>query len=232
MNRYKIADLQVDMDVSGRTLKQAAPYIAQLQGDADIVIQCDPASVLQANPTMKTLDLAEYMGTGTCFAKGLLEHNGFFLHSSAIMLDGKAYLFSAHCGTGKSTHTQKWIRLFGAEYLNDDKPALRRIDGTWYAYGTPWSGKHDLSAPVGVPLGGIAFLQRGEVNTIVPMQPFEALMQLMPQTIRKLSQQQMDKLLPLVDKLLHEVPVWQLTCRNDDDAAFVSHAAMTGEGRA
>lgn len=229
MNRYKIADLQVDMEVSGRTLKQAQPYATTPDGVADIVIECDPQAVWKANPTMNSLEVAEYMGTGTAFAKGLLEHNGFFLHASAIMLNGKAYLFSAHCGTGKSTHTAKWVRLFGAEYLNDDKPALRNIDGTWYAYGTPWSGKHDLSAPVGVPLGGIAFLRRGDKNIITKMGALDALIQLMPQTIRKLSQQQMDQLLPLVDKLLHEVPVWQLTCRNDDDAAFVSHAAMTGK---
>ncbi len=232
MKRYKIADLQVDMDVSGRTLKQAQPYESAANGVADIVIQCDPQAILAAYPTLKTLETAEYMGTGNAFARGLLEHNGFFLHSSAITLDGKAYLFSANCGTGKSTHTAKWIRLFGAEYLNDDKPALRRLDNTWYAYGTPWSGKHDLSKPVGAPVGGIAFLQRGEENTIVPLAPLDALMQLMPQTLRKLSQQQMDKLLPLVDKLLREVPVWQLTCRNDDDAAYVSHAAMTGKGQA
>ena len=232
MKRYNIADLQVNMDVSGRTLQQARPYEVQPCGDADVVLECDSAALLQAIPSMKTLEVAEYVGIGTVFAKALLDHNGFFLHSSAIILDGKAYLFSAYSGTGKSTHTEKWIRLYGARYLNDDKPALRKKNGVWYAYGTPWSGKYDLSEPIGVPLGGVAFLQRGEVNTIAPLAPLDALMLLMPQTVRKLSQQQMDKLLPLVDSLLHEVPVWLLTCRNDDDAAAVSYAAMTGKGRA
>ncbi len=228
MKRYQIADLQVDMDVSGRTWKQAQPYAVEPVGEADMVIDCDVEAYLQKYPGFKTLEIAEYMGTGGMFARQLLQHNGFFLHSSAVILDGKAYLFSAHCGTGKSTHTQKWIRLFGAQYLNDDKPALRRLDGTWYAYGTPWSGKHDLSTPIGVPLGGIAFLQRGEINSIAPLEPIAAMAQLMPQTIRRLPQEKMDLLLPLVDALLQEVPIWQLTCRNDDEAAHVSRAAMTG----
>ena len=48
------------------------------------------------------------------------------LHSSAVVADGKAYLFTADSGTGKSTHTQLWPRMFGdrAYILNDDKPAL------------------------------------------------------------------------------------------------------------
>ena len=34
------------------------------------------------------------------------------LHSSAIAVDGNAYLFSAHSGTGKSTHTSLWLDHF------------------------------------------------------------------------------------------------------------------------
>ena len=179
---------------------------------------------------MNSEELAEYLGTGGRFARQLLNFHGFMLHSSAVMLHGKAYLFSAPSGTGKSTHTEKWIRLFGAEYLNDDKPALRLIDGVWMAFGTPWSGKHDLSKPAGVPLGGIAVLQRGEENTIQPMDPAEALPFLMSQTAYRLSATQMDKLLVLLDDLLRRVPVWELYCRNEDEAAVLSHKVMTAQG--
>ena len=95
------------------------------------------------------------------------------------------------------------------------------------AFGTPWSGKHDLSKPTGVPLGGIAVLQRGEDNTIQPMDAAEALPFIMNQTAYKLSAAQMDKLLVLLDDLLRRVPVWQLHCSNEDAAAHVSHDAMT-----
>lgn len=33
---------------------------------------------------------------------------GFYLHSSAVELDGRAYLFSGKSGVGKSTHTRLW----------------------------------------------------------------------------------------------------------------------------
>ena len=229
MKRYHIAGLMVDMEVSGRTELQAEPYRVSAIGPADITVQCDTRRVLELNPQLKTDDTAMYMGTGARFARELLRHQGTFLHSSAVLLDGKAYLFSADSGTGKSTHTEKWCRLFGARYLNDDKPALRLIDGVWMAYGTPWSGKHDLSSPEGAPIGGIAFLQRGTENTICPISPAKAVSKLMPQSLwRRLNRTQMNKQLELVDHLLRTVPVWELTCRNDDDAAWVSCRAMTG----
>lgn len=227
MKRYKIAGLNVDMEAGGRTLEQAAAYAAVEDGPADLTIALDVAALMAANPQFTTEELAEYMGTGGRFSRALLNFQGFMLHSSAIMLDGKAYLFSAPSGTGKSTHTEKWIRLFGAEYLNDDKPALRLVDGVWMAYGTPWSGKHDLSKPIGVPLGGIAVLERGEENTISPMSPADALPAIMNQTVYKLSAARMERLLTLLDDLLRRVPVWHLYCRNEDEAAYVSHKAMT-----
>ena len=168
-----------------------------------------------------------YLGSAAMFARYLLRFQGTYLHASAVILDGRAYLFSANSGTGKSTHTEKWCRLFGATYLNDDKPALRLVDDVWMAYGTPWSGKHDLSTPTGVPLGGIAFLRRGEENSIRPMTSAEAVPHLVHQSQWRMHRDLMEVQLTLLDRLMREIPVWELTCRNDDDAAILSHSVMT-----
>ena len=226
MKRYRIAGLTVDMEVSGRTELQAKPYLVPENGPADITISCDPRRVLELNPQLESLEVAEYLGTGMHFARHLLKFDGTYLHASAVVLDGKAYLFTANSGTGKSTHTEKWCRLFGATYLNDDKPALRLENGVWMAYGTPWSGKHDLSAPTGVPLAGIAFLRRGEENAIRPMAAEKAVPLLLHQSMWKLHQQAMERQLMLMDKLIRQTPVWELECRNDDDAAILSHKTM------
>ena len=222
----------VDMDVSGQTAQRAAPYVAPAEGPADITLTCDVRRILELNPGLTSQDVAQYMGTGKYFARALLEFDGSFLHASAVALEGKAYLFSATSGTGKSTHTEKWCRLFGAACLNDDKPALRCIDGVWMAYGTPWSGKHDLSIPAGFPIGGIAFLERGQENRIRRLTPAEALPRFMSQSLWKLGNKtDMARQLSLADRLLRSVPLWELACRNEDEAARVSHSAMTGEGK-
>lgn len=229
MKRYVIADLKVDMAVSGRTLRQAEAYAAPAEGPADINLFCDIDRIMELNPQLPNEEVAEYLGTGAAFARELLAFNGSYLHASAIILDGKAYLFSAPSGTGKSTHAEKWCRLFGATYLNDDKPALRLVEDVWMAYGTPWSGKHDLSDPKGVPLGGIAFLRRGQENAIRRLSAKEAIPKFMSQSLWRISQhEQMEKQLQLVDDILRRVPIWELICRNDDAAAEVARDAMTG----
>lgn len=229
MKRYRIAGLSVDMTASGRTELQAQPYLAPVEGPADITIECDACRVLALNPQLPDEESAVYMGTGAMFARELLGFDGAYLHASAVILDGKAYLFSADSGVGKSTHTEKWCRMFGAVCLNDDKPALRLENGVWMAYGTPWSGKHDLSVPTGAPVGGIAFIRRGQENKIRPMAPAEAVPLFLNQTMWRLERDQMDKLLTLLDKLMQDVPLWELTCRNEDAAALVSRDAMTAK---
>lgn len=227
MKRYRIAGLTVEMAVAGRTQRQAEPYATDSREHADIRLELDIKRVLEHNPTVTSEDVAQYLGTGALFSRRLLDFDGSFLHASAVIWQGRAYLFSAPSGTGKSTHTEKWCRLFGARYLNDDKPVLRLVDGKWLAYGTPWSGKHDLSSPEGAPVGGIAFLERGEENAICPLTGEQALPLFMSQSLWRLGREDMEKQLALIDRLLPCVPLWQLTCRNDDAAAHMSHAAMT-----
>lgn len=227
MKHYKIADLIVQMSPSGRTLQQAQPYEVPVTGPADIVIDFDPKEILKQSPRLETEDLAEYVASGTVFARRILNFEGYYVHSSAVVLDGKAYLFTAPSGTGKSTHTEKWVRLFGARYLNDDKPVLRCVDGVWMAYGTPWSGKHDLSSNEGVPVGGIACLSRGEKNGIAPMPPVRAIPYLMSQTVYHLREDNMEKKLKILNRLLRDIPIWDLRCLPNDEAAFVARNAMT-----
>ena len=42
------------------------------------------------------------------FAERLFRQGVLLVHGSTVAVDGKAYLFTAKCGTGKSTHTRLW----------------------------------------------------------------------------------------------------------------------------
>ncbi len=101
-------------------------------------------------------------------ADQLVWQDTLLLHGSTVSVDGRAYLFTAPCGTGKSTHTRLWRELFGerAIMVNDDKPFLRITPAGVLAYGSPWSGKHGLATNVCVPLKGICVLRRGAENRI------------------------------------------------------------------
>ena len=227
---YLIAGLRVRMDSFGRTLSQAETYLTETVGDADITITSDPQRLKEQQPHL-SLDDCEYLCTGSSFYRQLLDFDGMLLHSSAVVMDGFAYLFSAPCGTGKSTHTNMWKSAFGdaVVMLNDDKPALRKEDGRWYAYGTPWSGKTDQNINMRVPLGGICVLTRGETNEIESYCGVSAIFSLLDQTVRPKAVNVRGRLLELLDDLMSSVPVWKLRCTPTKEAALVSKAAMCKE---
>ena len=228
---YRIADLTVKMETFGRTLSQAESYRCQPVERPDFCVEGHWEALQKTAPQLNP-DECEYINTGSDFYLQLLKHQGLVLHASAVVLDGQAYLFTAPSGTGKSTHTQLWLRLFGnrAKILNDDKPALRKVDGIWYAYGTPWSGKTDLNIPERAPLAGICILARGAENRIVPAMGKETVTFLMSQTIRPSKKELAWNLLELMDDLIKTVPIWNLQCNTDIQAAQVSCDAMTGKG--
>lgn len=226
---YKIAGLVIAMDSYGRTIDQAEPYLCESVTNPDVVLFSDFEYVRNLFPRLSD-DNCEYLATGRAFYRELLNFGGFQLHSSAVVFEGKAYLFTANPGTGKSTHTGLWLKQFGerAFILNDDKPALRLEDGVWYAYGTPWSGKHDISVNARVPVAGIACLERGEKNEIIPFAGQDAVLAILRQCNRPKAAEYRIKLLELLDKLITQVPIWKLKCNMDPEAAIVSYEAMSG----
>lgn len=227
---YNITGLTVEMNSFGRTVTQAKPYLCQ-PAKPDIIIKTDWKALKAVQPHLSEED-CEYMATGASFYHQLLAFDGMMIHASAVMMDGQAYLFSAPCGTGKSTHTSLWRKVFGEEracILNDDKPALRLEDGKFYAYGTPWSGKTDQNINARVPLAGICMLSRGEVNRIEPYGGMAAIHAILEQTVRPKDPFLMGKLLELLDKLLAGVPVWKLQCNMEPEAAWTSYEAMSGK---
>ena len=230
---YEIAGLTVEMDSFGCTVGQAKPYLIQPQPQKlipDVNIKSDWHTIKSKYPNMSESD-CEYIATGASFYYQLLHFDGLLLHASAVVVDGRAYLFSAPCGTGKSTHTALWRKTFGEDrviMLNDDKPALRLEDGTWYAYGTPWSGKTDLNTNLRVPLAGICFLAQSPENRIQPFGGSKAVFAFLEQTARPRDGQSRMKLMDLAAKLFDMVPVWRLECNMEPEAARLSYETMSG----
>ncbi len=231
MPKYLIADLVVEMNCGGRTAKQAEPYLTDEPLTPDFSISVSKEEIAAArvhNPTLPD-DEWEYILSATAFYRALIRFNGYMLHASAVLYQARAFLFSAPSGTGKSTHTALWQNHFGHDrvrILNDDKPAIRRIGDTIYAFGTPWSGKHDISIPIGVPLAGICFLERAEENSIEKISSREALPNLFSQTLRRLPDDDLDMLSDELSELLGLVPIYRLKCNISTDAAVLAESTM------
>lgn len=223
----KIADLITEVPEEGDLVPRCREYLYNGTDGADVIIRTE-----DFRPNVwegLTGDNYVYMESGSRFYFQLLKHGGMMLHSSAVELDGKAYLFSADPGVGKSTHTRLWQQVFGerAHVFNDDKPALRCIDGKWYAYGTPWCGKDGININMKVPVAGICFMKQAQENKIRRLSQFEAAQRIIPQTKRRFRQEEsLDLMLTHVNSLVREIPVFELENKPEPEAAQLSYETM------
>lgn len=228
----RMADLTVSVPTADGLADRCAPYRCGEVETPDIVIHADRYRAERYDPRIRQSTVA-YMESAYQFYRQLLGFDGFYLHASAVALDGKAYLFSGPSGMGKSTHTRLWQQVFGerAIVFNDDKPALRYIDGQWYAYGTPWCGKDGINQNMCLPLAGICFLQQAGENRIRRLPAIQALTRFLTQTIYKeLDAAEMGLLMASADRLLREIPVFELENRPEPAAVLLAHAAMSEAG--
>lgn len=236
MISLKIAGLNVTVeDSSELLLKRGEAYLKQDQScdNADIAISLDKAWVgrlREASPEL-SYDSCHYLLSGEEFYVRLLEYGGLLLHASAVAVDNKAYLFSASSGTGKSTHTSLWQQYLGEEravIINDDKPAIRLMDGRFYCCGTPWSGKSEKNVNLSVPLQCITFIERSPVNKIEKMEQGQAIRLLLQHTIRPGDPRRLRLLLELAGKILDRIPVYRMGCNMEPDAARLSYQTLKG----
>lgn len=222
----KVADLIVEIPEAGGMAPRCKDYGIITDQAPDIVINEELYNYSRYPELSK--EIVAYNHSGMQFYKQLLEIDGMMLHSSAVVRDGYAYLFSGPSRVGKSTHTSLWTELYDdAVIINDDKPALRRVDGRWYAYGTPWSGKHPINRNLKAVLAGICILERGEGTAISTITRKEAFIEIFAQSTRyQLSEKRMDCLLGHISSLISEIPVYRMHCTPDILSAELSYNTM------
>ena len=157
----------------------------------------------------------------------LINRDVVLFHGSGLALDGAGFLFTAACGTGKSTHARFWRETLGAIAVNDDKPFLKIGPDRVTMFGAPWSGKHGLDTNLAVPLKGLCILRRGCKNRIWSITAEEALAELLHQGCAPTDDADVPKFQALIRQLAESVPLWRMECTKDPSAAAMAHAAMT-----
>lgn len=231
--KYRIAELNVELNLYGERVKrQAEPYIFEFDGKADIVIDIKKEFIEQYHERHRELsfDNCEYIIIGYYFYKAVLDFDGFLIHSSAVVYENRAYLFTAPSGTGKSTHTALWLKnLKGSYILNDDKPLIRIIDGEVLAFGTPFSGKNDINVNIGVPLAAVTYITRGNENCIFKVNMPQAINILLWQTVRTKNKDVAEKTLNMIDRILRRIPVYEMSCDMSQSAFTASYEKLTGK---
>lgn len=161
---------------------------------------------------------SRYMWSSLSLAQLLLTQNAFFIHASFISAGGKAILFSAPCGTGKSTQAALWEKHRNAEIINGDKAGILVENGV-YACGLPFCGTSGICHNRSLPLSAIVILGQAPENKIRRLNGAEAITQLMDNIyLDFISPGEMQRCVNLLIELLGEVPVYRLDCTPDERA--------------
>lgn len=232
MPTYKIADLVMNFDPVLKSIASLAePYRIADSDHADVVAFVTPEDIKNEEKYLQgiTPNEAAYTAVYRKICTQILNYNAFVFHSSAIVLDGNAYLFTALSGTGKSTHTSLWLEYFKdrAFIINDDKPIVRYVDGQYRVYGTPWCGKHGINKNTSAPIKGVAFLHRGKENSIKIKNISDVLVPLLNQAYRpKEDLDYSNKFFDEIERFINSVNFYDLYCNISTEAVEVAYNGM------
>lgn len=161
-------------------------------------------------------------------AEQLPAFDRFVFHGAAIEYGGKAYLFTAPSGTGKTTHINLWRQYLGDKVgiINGDKPIIKVADNST-VYGTPWAGKEGYQQNTSAPLEAICILKQSKTNSIIRLQTSEAINHLMRQVYLPKNQISLSATLSLLGKMIENTPVYLLECDISKQAFETSFNQMT-----
>ena len=234
MAKYRIAELLMELPSRyGLVARVCEKYRVETEEAPDITVTVTDEEIAAVRE--KFPEYTEAYAENFCVCRRV-SHEAAALgvvlfHAAAIMVDGKAYAFSAPSGTGKSTHIRLWRKVYGArvEMINGDKPFLREADGVFTVYGSPWCGKEGWNRNVSAPLAGLCFLTQAKENVISPMSAERALPRVFAQMIKPPTEAGVASCLRVADLLIRNVPIYHLACNMDPSAAELSFRTMTGE---
>lgn len=99
-----------------------------------------------------------------------LHKKGIFVHSIGVKdVNGKGLIFVGKSGSGKSTTARLWHKHSKAMVLNDDRIIVRKLNGSFFIYSSPWHGEFDnyiVSKINSAPLNKLFFIYHSSHNTV------------------------------------------------------------------
>lgn len=160
-----------------------------------------------------------YFWSSVPLAQLLLPKKAVLMHASYIDTNGSAVLFTAPCGTGKSTQAELWRVHRNSEVINGDKAGIYLKHGKAFAGGLPFCGTSGICKNCNLPLKAIVLLSQGKENRVKHLTGFEALQAVINNIyLDLLAPGERQMCIDFVIELLEKVSVFSLQCTPDERA--------------
>ena len=155
-----------------------------------------------------------------CAAEHLLaQADGFVLHCALVEFEGKAIVFTAPSGTGKSTQAALWAHYCNARICNGDRAAIRVDGGRILGEGLPFSGSSQICENVSLPLAAIVYLTQAPLSQCTKLTGAKAFARVWEGiSINTWDKADIEAVSHTLQQLLLSVPVYQLDCTPDETA--------------
>ncbi len=163
--------------------------------------------------------------------KILLREGRMLLHASCIDTLYGGLLFSGPSGMGKSTQADLWCRYANAVQINGDRPVLRKEQGGWSAWGSPYAGSSGYHIDQSCRIRAVFALEQSRKNRAERLKSSEAFGALYRELIvNSWDAAYVSDLSALLSEFVKEVPVYRLWCTADEYAVdYVRKMLEEGE---
>ena len=203
-------------------------FVANYNGDFReyaVVEYTDRTAVLTVAPDCG--NVPQCVESCTAFEHLALSADALPLHASHIQIGGRAILFTAPSGTGKSTQAALWQEHRGAEIINGDKALLLCGARPIFASGLPYSGTSGICRNAAAELQAIVVLQQGKKNVLTRLSGGRAVIRLMTGVIcQNWHENDAEKALSLAIRTVETVPIYSLSCLPDESAVACLETAL------
>lgn len=184
------------------------------------------------SPQMKNqipLDTVRFFSCAGMHSK-LLQREGVVFHSSYIEWNEKAILFAGASGIGKSTQADLWVQCEHAQLINGDRTLIRKKNDTWMAYGYPCCGSSAVCVNRTLPIAAIVILEQGLENRIEIIKEKQKICSILTGSeIYRWNINEIDRVCQVASKMIKEIPIVKLVCRQDREAVRVLKNWVRGE---
>lgn len=145
------------------------------------------------------------------------------LHSSSVIIKEKGILFLGPSGIGKTTQAELWNQYRGAVILNGDINFVQETKEGFLAWGTPWHGSSPYCENTSVLLHAMVVLKQAPENKIRRLDGFEKVKEVADSIFYPTwLENGMELCLEVLNHLLERVPVYELSCRPDEEAVRIT----------
>ena len=181
------------------------------RGFTKVIVYCGEQLVSDRNGKIVVSNPAHYPLDQILLMYVLARRQGALLHAAGIGINGKGYVFPGKSGAGKSTLARQFAARGNAGLLSDDRVVVRKFNGAFNTYGTPWPGEAGIAVNQGSPLSGIFFIYHKSENIIREIKPQETFERLLPVTsIPWYDKEIMPEILLFCESVASQIPAYEL----------------------